>query len=507
MAEDQKPFHIIVAGGGLVGLSAAHIFQSLAATLSASSSRPVVRFTVLEAHPSVTPYIGSLLLFYPSTFRVYDQLGLLSALRPLVDETNFYVNFRAEDGSVLCRETGLADMAERRHGHGFRVVHRPVFVECLYENLSQESKSSVLLGKRVVGAQVDDEGVKVTCQDGTVVEGDILIGADGVRSRVRSAMQQLKAKAEEDPEAAAEEAERAKNDKSPYLASFRMLFGNAPIPPGLPNETNFEGAHPGISTQILTGTKQAWWAVYEQLETPTRDRARYTEDDKQKLVEKWGHLHMTPGYTLNDIISKHNRGPLGLINLEEGLVDTWTWDRIVLVGDAVRKVEPHAGLGFNQGLTDIVTIANKLHGLLKSSGPAPSADDLRRIFEEYQGERLEVMPTIDRVCRRRARQVAWPHWGFRVYATWVLPYVPLARLGLKYVMGPVIKKTPVLEWLEEQNLPAHEIEYEHQGLQDSKLSTQAVVGKGEHKYGLPLVTAAGLLAGLAVVGWRYYPRI
>lgn len=88
----------------------------------------------------------------------------------------------------------------------------------------------------------------------------------------------------------------------------------------------------------------------------------------------------------------------------------------------------------------------------------------------------------------------------------MLPYVPMASIGLKYVMGPIIKKAPVLDWLDEQNLPDHEVEYEHLGSMDSKLNTKAVLRKGEQGHGLSLVTAAGLLAGLAVVGWRYYPR-
>ncbi|KAK6074432.1 FAD binding domain-containing protein [Seiridium cupressi] len=497
-----KPFRIIIAGGGLVGLSAAHIFQSLSDALSASRD---VQFTILEAHNSITPFIGSLLLLYPSTFRVYDQVGLLSALEPVVDETKRTVSFRAEDGTVIYEDNGFSDALERRHGHGFRVCHRPAFAECLYQGLSEQSKGNILLGKRVVDVEVETDGVRVVCQDGTVVEGDVLIGADGVRSRVRSCMQRLRAGAQRSGASGNAGQADGEDGKSPYLAGFRLFFGNIPILPGLQTCTNWEGGHPGISTQILTGTKQAWWAVYEQIENPTRERVRYTEADKQKLLEKWGHLYMAPGYTMKEVL-RYNSGKTGMINLEEGVIDTWTWNRIVLVGDAVRKVEPHAGLGFNQGMEDIVSIANKLHALLKRDTSTPDTEDLERIFEQYQAERLKVMPGIDRMCRRRARQVAWPNWKFRIYATWLLPYLPITKAGLMYIVGPIVRKAPVLDWGEEHNLPAHEIEYEHFGVKDDR-HRGATVSKSSQGCILPLGTAAGLLAGLAAVGFRYYRQL
>lgn len=481
MSQDKKPFHIIIAGGGLVGLNAAHIFQSLRTALAGSHD---IQFTILESHSTITPYIGSLLALWPSTFRVYDQLGLLPALRPVLDETKMTVNFRADTGRAFQTLTDLAPMMERRHGHGFRVCHRPRFAEVLYETLSDETKARVLLNKRVADVEAETDGVKVVCADGTVLHGDVLIGADGVRSRVRTCMQRMKARAEEAPsqkkesgseedETKAEEAaQKDGEEKSPYLGTFRMLFGN--LPSGtldLPMHTNHEGASRGLSTQVLTGTSQSWWAVYEQVEAPTRERRRYTEEDKRAFIDRHGDKYMAPGYTLKQIL-EHNTGEVGLISLEEGMLESWTWDRVVLVGDAVRKVEPHAGAGFNSGLADIITVADKLYALFTQkddgSGAAanPSTSDLERVFREYQAERLQLMPTVDKLCRRRARQVTWTSWKYRLYATWALPHVPgLLTLGIKHVFGPIVRDAPVLAWLPEHELPRHEVKYKYHGSQ------------------------------------------
>lgn len=49
-------------------------------------------------------------------------------------------------------------------------------------------KSKVLLNKRIKSVDDSPQGVKVYCTDGSVYEGDIIAGADGVYSKVRQEM-------------------------------------------------------------------------------------------------------------------------------------------------------------------------------------------------------------------------------------------------------------------------------------------------------------------------------
>lgn len=160
-----------------------------------------------------------------------------------------------------------------------------------------------------------DDGMSVECADGTVEEGSIIMGADGVRSRVRQCMQAL---AEGKPPL-----DRSQPSKSPYLTTFRMLFGNIPVPPGQEIGVNFEGALERVSTQLITGKSQAWVGIYEAVDKPTSERIRYTNQDKENILEKWGHLYVAPGLTVRDAFASHV-GSLGLVSLEEGHVDKWT---------------------------------------------------------------------------------------------------------------------------------------------------------------------------------------
>ena len=62
-------------------------------------------------------------------------------------------------------------------------MERRCFLEVLYESLPD--KSRILMNKGVKDIQEDQDGGEVFCQDGTSERGDIIIGCDGVHSKVR----------------------------------------------------------------------------------------------------------------------------------------------------------------------------------------------------------------------------------------------------------------------------------------------------------------------------------
>jgi 2-polyprenyl-6-methoxyphenol hydroxylase-like FAD-dependent oxidoreductase len=94
-------FRIIVAGGGLVGLTTAHIL-----------SKAGIDFVVLEQHDNVTPYLGSLLSIMPSTLRVIDQLDLLDTFNEHCDMVQRLHFFRAETAKTLRDESAFFKLVQ-----------------------------------------------------------------------------------------------------------------------------------------------------------------------------------------------------------------------------------------------------------------------------------------------------------------------------------------------------------------------------------------------------------
>ncbi|KAI1308840.1 hypothetical protein F5Y03DRAFT_404651 [Xylaria venustula] len=231
---------------------------------------------------------------------------------------------------------------------------------------------------------------------------------DGVHSRTRQAMQSLAVGEPVNTE-----------QPSPYTTTYRLLFGRVALLPGISPHTDYEA-----------GTRQACFGVYEKIEMPA---ARWTDDDERAILEKWGKLYMAPGVTLEKVYQSRN-GSVKAISLEEGLLDTRWWKRIVLVGDSVRKLEPHEGLGYNSGLSDLVDLINRLRRLTGANTASPVVTaDLESVFRAYQTQCMKDMPTIIDI--------------------FLWPYLPLSTYGIKYIFGPIMSRAPILEWPPERCLP------------------------------------------------------
>jgi len=80
-------------------------------------------------------------------------------------------------------------MVFTRLGYPVATFERQKVLQSLYDQLKH--KERILLNKRVVEVVHGVDSVSVKCADGTVYEGDIVIGADGIHSRVRKEMQRI----------------------------------------------------------------------------------------------------------------------------------------------------------------------------------------------------------------------------------------------------------------------------------------------------------------------------
>lgn len=174
--------HIVVAGGGIAGLT----------TALALHAAGFDRVTVVESARENLP-VGAGLNLLPPAVRELDALGLLP---------------RLEAGALRTRELryyhrcgGLISREPRGLGAGYRwpqlSIHRAHLQHVLAEAVRERLGAAALVtGVRVTGVEPLPDGrprVRLEHRDGArrgraSLEPDVLIGADGIRSAVRAAL-------------------------------------------------------------------------------------------------------------------------------------------------------------------------------------------------------------------------------------------------------------------------------------------------------------------------------
>lgn len=90
-------FKVIIAGGGIAGLSLANMLQKTG-----------IDFVVLEAYPELAPQVGASIGLLPHGLRILDQLGLYKPIRKLVAPLDHF-HFRSLRGEIVAEHEGVAD--------------------------------------------------------------------------------------------------------------------------------------------------------------------------------------------------------------------------------------------------------------------------------------------------------------------------------------------------------------------------------------------------------------
>jgi len=166
---------IIIAGGGLGGLTAA---------LALSRHGFAVR--VLEGAPEFGA-IGFGIQFGPNVFHALDRIGVSAAVLEKADAPPAVLMFDALNGKEVTRISTGASFRER-FKYPYIIIHRIDLHNVLLDACRRDPKITLVGDAMVMRVENNGDGVTVKTEDSRSFQGAVLVGADGIRSRARAQM-------------------------------------------------------------------------------------------------------------------------------------------------------------------------------------------------------------------------------------------------------------------------------------------------------------------------------
>lgn len=327
---------------------------------------------------------------------------------------------------------------------------RQFWLQSLYNQVRHPS--NVRTQTPVASYVETEDGVTVTTGSGETVEGDILIGADGIHSPVR---QHLADEAE-----AAGDAAGAKAMRSGFVATYQCIFatsrnahsatGKPFLAEGMVHNVYYRG-YSGVVAAGMPGL--VFWFLYTKSDavTCTPNTPRFSEEQTLAIIDQYGGYEAGPGYTFRDLWD--SRVKAAMLPLEEGVLST-SWHsrggRVVLVGDAVHKATVNPGLGGNLAVEGVVHLMNELVPLVRSAAAdgdtktKPSRTQLAAIFSTYEKKQRPHGSMIVSASGYITRYEAMATWWLRLLRV-ISPWIS-DKLKAKGFVG-YIREGPWLNFL------------------------------------------------------------
>jgi salicylate hydroxylase len=169
------PLHLIIAGGGIGGLAAAYVL-----------ARDGHRVTVLEQSAAFGE-IGAGIQLGPNIFRMFEYLGLTRAIE---DVAFFPAGLGMNDvrtGEKVVR-VPLGATARAAYGFPYGVIYRADLHQVFLDACRALPGITLRTSSKVESVSQDGTGVRARLASGDIIEGDALVGADGLWSRIREAV-------------------------------------------------------------------------------------------------------------------------------------------------------------------------------------------------------------------------------------------------------------------------------------------------------------------------------
>ncbi|NMG28162.1 3-hydroxybenzoate 6-monooxygenase [Aromatoleum evansii] len=340
MTEQQLP--VIVAGGGIGGLAAALALV-----------RQGFQVLVLEQAAEIGE-IGAGIQLGPNAFHAFDALGVGEKARGRAVYTDEMVMHDALDETLVGRiPTGEA--FRKRFGNPYAVIHRVDVHLSLLEGAQETGRVEFRTSTHVQRVEQDANGVTVYDQHGNAFRGVALIGADGVKSVVRT---------------------QYVNDPARVTGHvvYRAVIDKKDFPENL--QWNAASIWVGPNCHLvhypLRGGEQ--YNVVVTFHSREKEEWGVTEGSREE-VQSYFQGICPKARQLIDLPKSWKRWATA----DREPIGQWSFGRVTLLGDAAHPTTQYMAQGACMALEDAVTLGEALR---------VNGNDFEKAFDLYQRSRI-----------------------------------------------------------------------------------------------------------------------
>lgn len=236
------------------------------------------------------------------------------------------------------------------------------------------------------------------------------------------------------------------DSETTFKAEYKCLFCSFPRPTN--SGQNYETHDKGRSVMYITGRERAWIFLYERLPEQRSEFVTYSQQETDVFAATFANYTVCDDLKVKDVYEK--RITAGMTDLEEGILRHWHWGRITLAGDACHKFTPNAGLGFNSGVQDVVTLVNSLHKATQTeepSGREPNLAALREIFASYEKSRANLLQRDANRSAKLTRMHSWESTSHYLMARYVMSWEIIQGIYTNFIAAGAIRQSLVLDYI------------------------------------------------------------
>ena len=334
MVPDMDNQQAIIIGAGIGGLTAAIALKQVG-----------FQAIVFERAPEILE-VGAGISLWPNALQALDRLGLAEKVKA-IGEPFGGGTLRTWKGDFLMKSLFSPEQWVTRYGSAGVCVLRAELQRLLLDALDADT---IQLGKTCTGYRQAESGVIAQFEGNIETPCDLLLGADGLRSVVRTQML----------------------GESPLRYSgYTAWRGVAPYALSQAGASESWGRGTRFGLVPLSQGRTYWFATQN---APEGQLCR-PEDRKRVVMELFRGWHDPIQAVLN---ATPNTAVLQNDIYDRPPVASWSRGCVTLLGDAAHPMTPNLGQGGCQAIEDAVILA----GLLKSSPDIPSA------LQTYEARRI-----------------------------------------------------------------------------------------------------------------------